>query len=123
MALGAGDGWVGELAMMTQFMIWLRELLATRGVLDATSAAWVAQGIGGAWVVLLAWAGNLLAKRVIVRSMREIVKRTPFKWDDVLAEKRVFNRLSHLVPAIIINALADDVLGGSEQAKAWWATR
>lgn len=119
MALGAGDGWVGELAMMTQFMIWLRELLATRGVLDATSAAWVAQGIGGAWVVLLAWAGNLLAKRVIVRSMREIVKRTPFKWDDVLAEKRVFNRLSHLVPAIIINALADDVLGGSEQAKAW----
>src|SRR5690606_11198266 len=31
-----------------------------------------------------------------------IVKRNKFHWDDILLERKVFQRLSHIVPVIII---------------------
>ena len=45
---------------------------------------------------------NFIAKELILVILKKIVKRTKNTWDDVLLEKKVFHRFSHLVPAIII---------------------
>ena len=50
-------------------------------------------------VALLA---DFIVKRIIIRSIKLITKRTKNDWDDVLVKRGVFNRLAHLAPAIII---------------------
>lgn len=72
----------------------------------------------GAWaaVLLFAWLANLVAKQVIVRGVRAIVGRTRATWDDVLVKHRVFEKLSHLAPALVVYAAAPILLDGPEQA-------
>ena len=60
---------------------------------------------------LLSIAANFLAKRVILRFVSEVVRRTRNTWDDILVERRVFGRLSHLAPGVVIYALIPVALG------------
>ena len=53
-------------------------------------------------VLVLAWVGNFIAKKIILRITRRFIKKSKTQWDDILDEHRVFTLLSHLVPAIII---------------------
>jgi len=45
---------------------------------------------------------NLIAKTVILNVVTRIVKKTTSTWDDIFLEQRVFTRLSHLAPALVI---------------------
>src|SRR5690606_25642920 len=88
----------------------IRELLTAQGFsperadLGAIAAGVIAVG-------LLAWLANLVSKQVILRAISAIAARTQFKWDDIMLQSGVFTRLSHLAPALVINALVPDVLG------------
>ena len=64
--------------------------------------------LGLLWLVVFiaAWIANLVAKKVIVRAVRAVIGRTRAKWDDVFVENNVFERLSHLAPALVIYAAA-----------------
>ena len=53
-------------------------------------------------VILLSWFSNLIAKVVILKVVTRIIKKTISKWDDIFLEKKVFSRLSHLAPALVI---------------------
>ena len=53
-------------------------------------------------IAILSWSGNFLAKNIIVKILRKIVKKTKNEWDDIFVERRVFHKLSHIVPALII---------------------
>lgn len=46
--------------------------------------------------------GNLITKRVIVRLIHKITRTTRVKWDEILSDRGVFIRLSHLVPGLIL---------------------
>lgn len=95
---------------MESLITWIRELLASYGIPAADAA--VMGTMGGVIVVLvLAWLGNFIAKRIILSAVHQIVKFTKSEWDDAFVESRVFTRLSHLVPAMVINAFGDDVFG------------
>ncbi|MFO7668510.1 MAG: mechanosensitive ion channel [Bacteroidales bacterium] len=50
-------------------------------------------------VALLA---DFIVKRIIISSITRLSKKTKNDWDDVFVKRRVFNRLAHLAPAIII---------------------
>lgn len=63
-------------------------------------------GITWAAVLLGAWLANFIAKKVIVRAVRAVIGRTKVKWDDVFVEHQVFERLSHLAPAMVFYATA-----------------
>lgn len=63
-------------------------------------------------LVVLAAAANWVAKRVILRAVGLFTARTSNTWDDVLVQSGVFTRLSHLAPAIVIDALGSAVLAG-----------
>ena len=45
---------------------------------------------------------DLIAKRVLVGTVRAFAKRSSFKWDDALVTHNVFGRLAQVVPALIV---------------------
>lgn len=47
----------------------------------------------------------LIARKIIVRILHFIAKRTETTWDDVMIEKRVFHRLAYIAPAIFIHSV------------------
>jgi miniconductance mechanosensitive channel len=57
-------------------------------------------------VLLLAILANWIARRVLLKVLHRIVRRTRTDWDDVLQEKRFFARLSHIAPAFVIYSSA-----------------
>jgi len=59
---------------------------------------------------------NWAARRLIIRVIAALVERTPNGWDDRLMQHGVFRRLSHVVPAMILQALAPRLLVGDD---AW----
>jgi len=70
----------------------------------------VAEGLAGyiGWVgtvlavIILAYLSNYIAKKFLVRGIAFFVKKSRAKWDDAMLERKVFIRLSHLAPALVI---------------------
>ncbi|MFW5645493.1 MAG: mechanosensitive ion channel family protein [Bacteroidota bacterium] len=55
-------------------------------------------------IFILAYLADRLSRRIIVNALKTYAKRTKSTWDDILFEKKVFNRLAHIAPALVINA-------------------
>ncbi|HZK27614.1 MAG TPA: mechanosensitive ion channel domain-containing protein [Thermoclostridium sp.] len=53
-------------------------------------------------IILLCVVANYVTKKIVLRLITNIVKKTKAKWDNILLEHKVFNKISHIVPAIII---------------------
>jgi len=53
-------------------------------------------------VIFLSWLANLVAKAVILQVVTRIVEKTTNTWDDIFLEQKVFTRLSHFAPALVI---------------------
>ena len=83
----------------------LRNWLTEQG-LGSGNAALVASVAGSAVVLLLSLLAYYIARNVLLRAVKAAARRTDTKWDDALVEARVFSRLSHLVPAVIIHSAA-----------------
>lgn len=49
---------------------------------------------------------EFIARKIVVGGVKRIFTLTTNKWDDVLVEKKVFNRLAHLFPAMVVYWLA-----------------
>jgi miniconductance mechanosensitive channel len=103
---------------METSILYLTEQLTGRGV-PVDQAELAARAMGIVALLFLAWAANFLAKRVIVRAVTAVVRRTNVQWDDALVDAGVFTRLSHLVPALVIRAFGNGVLGDSVAAERW----
>ncbi len=53
-------------------------------------------------ILLLCIVVNWIAKKLIIGIEKNIIKKTRVTWDDTFLEKKVFQRLSHIAPAIVI---------------------
>lgn len=53
-------------------------------------------------IILLSIIANFIAKKIIVVGLTAITKHTKNTWDDFLIQRRVFHKLSHLAPALVI---------------------
>lgn len=53
-------------------------------------------------VVLLSWLSNIIAKVIIRKVIARAVAKSKSKWDDIIYEHKVFTRLSHFAPALVI---------------------
>lgn len=60
-------------------------------------------------LVVLCFIADKIAKNIFVRIINSIVKRTKFVWDDILLENKVFDRLAHLAPALVVQVTAEYV--------------
>jgi miniconductance mechanosensitive channel len=59
----------------------------------------------GLWilgVMFVAWLADVVAKRFLLRAISRIVARTRFTWDDAIAERKVFEELAHVAPAVVL---------------------
>jgi miniconductance mechanosensitive channel len=63
-------------------------------------------------VITLSWLSNFIAKAIILNVVTRIVKKTTTTWDDVFLEQKVFTRLSHFAPALVIWFMAAWALKG-----------
>lgn len=78
---------------------------------------YISLGVQGDWTILLVSLTKLLlavllsflafkiAKKFIIRFFHALARRTKSKWDDILLERKVFNRLAYLVPAYLLYLL------------------
>jgi len=57
-------------------------------------------------VIILAYFSFIITRRIILKVIRSLVKRSKNNWDDILLENHVFDRLAHLVPALLIKYFA-----------------
>ena len=79
----------------------IRDWILGQG-LDLPMADILARGTALVLILLLSLIAYLIAKRFILRGLAAIISRTATQWDDELLKKKVFNRLAHLAPAIVI---------------------
>ena len=96
-------------------MVTLKDWLVTWG-LQEWWALFAAGAIALVGVLLLAWLANAVAKLFLVKGVGRFAERSRTTWDDILVERKVFVRLSHLAPALVIYALAPVALAGSPTA-------
>jgi miniconductance mechanosensitive channel len=75
----------------------------------------VAGALAGSILTVLLLLASVIAffisRRVVVRLVHQIFKRSKATWDDLLEESRFFMRLSLLVPAIVFHLLFPLVVG------------
>ncbi|MFJ7825932.1 mechanosensitive ion channel family protein [Psychrobacillus sp. NPDC096623] len=74
--------------------------------MDFTLAGYLSYIIIFLFIILICIVANFITKKVVIRLISNVVKKTKFRWDDMLLERKVFHKLSHIVPAIIIYYLA-----------------
>lgn len=86
-------------------LAWMREL-----GMGEDAAILATDGIEVLWVALVAWIANFVAKRILLLVVEQFAQRTKTHWDDRLVERRVFHRLAHLAPGMVIYSMAPVVL-------------
>lgn len=74
--------------------------------LDADVSKWLSIIIVVLGIAILSFLADFIARKIILTILNRIAKKTKTLWDDILFERKVFNRLSHLAPAIVIFSLA-----------------
>ncbi|MFQ5537253.1 MAG: mechanosensitive ion channel family protein [Gemmatimonadota bacterium] len=63
---------------------------------------WLGPVLGLSVLVLAAWLANFVTRRILLRVLRRLTLRTRSTWDDRLVERRVFQRLAHVAPALVV---------------------
>ena len=92
-----------ELGMITKlrFLFDIQELLQRWGLKSGEANAFnIAFGIFN--ILLLAWLADIITRRIIIVVITRMVAKTRTLWDDILLEKNVLNKLSHLAPALVL---------------------
>lgn len=97
--------------MKIKWLFDIKDLLVKWGM-QANHADILNVAFGILIILLIAILSDILAKQVILGILRRIVKKTQTTWDDIIFEKKVFNRLSHLAPALVLWYFSDFVLEG-----------
>jgi miniconductance mechanosensitive channel len=60
------------------------------------------RAVGGLFALtILAWATNVVARRVFLRLVHRVASRTESTWDDRVIERGVFHKLASVAPALV----------------------
>lgn len=82
-------------------MVFIHKQLLENGV-DPSLADYMAVIIMIVLIGILCIIANFITKKIVMRVITHFITTNKVKWDDMLLERRVFHRLSHIVPAVII---------------------
>jgi miniconductance mechanosensitive channel len=82
-------------------MEWITDWLIGLGV-EETSAMYLKLVLLIFILFIFSYITNLIVKKILIRSIRSVIKKTKTGWDDALVENKVFITLSHIAPAILI---------------------
>ena len=65
---------------------------------------WLRAAGGLVALTILAWAANVVTRRVFLGLVHRLASRTRSTWDDRISERRVFRRLANVAPALVTYA-------------------
>lgn len=82
-------------------MKFINNQLLSYGV-DQKQADYLSVALMIIFIVLICVIANFITKKIVIRFITHIVNNNKYQWDNILLEKKVFHKLSHIVPAIII---------------------
>lgn len=54
-------------------------------------------------ILILSYLADITTKKIIVSNLARYIRKSKNEWDDIFLEKKLFNRLSHLAPALVIH--------------------
>lgn len=57
-------------------------------------------------LAVLSWLAYIITRFIIDKIVTTVIRKTKFRWDDIFLESKVFNRLSHFAPALVIYFMA-----------------
>ena len=63
---------------------------------------WMEIALRVAILVAAAWIADWIASRFLHRVLARVAARTRSNWDDRIVERKVIQRLAHVVPALVI---------------------
>ena len=87
--------------MIEKWISWYSGILSGTG-LSAKMVIFIENATIIIITVLLAFLADIIVKKIIVSSITRLAQRSKNKWDDVFVRQKVFNRLAHLAPALIV---------------------
>ncbi|MDA3818910.1 MAG: mechanosensitive ion channel family protein [Candidatus Delongbacteria bacterium] len=53
-------------------------------------------------ITLVAWLLDFLTRHILLATLKKVIHRTKTQWDDILLEKKLFKRIAHFAPAILV---------------------
>lgn len=82
-------------------MEFIQNWLAQMGVADELVGG-LATAIGIVGIIILSMVAHFVAKGIILKVITYSIRSNRIKWDNYILERKVFHKLVHVVPAIII---------------------
>lgn len=94
-------------------MGFLKEMLINKGI-SGVIAGYLYFSIELILLIIICILANFITKRVVLNIISKTVYKNNIKWDDFLVERKVFHRISNIVPFVIIYISAP-IFGSFEQ--------
>lgn len=66
-------------------------------------------------LIIISFLAFYVTKRVVIKYLYKLVRKSPVQWDDLFADKKVFNNVAHIVPAIFVRLLAPSIFNDFEE--------
>lgn len=82
-------------------MEFIQNWLASMGVADELVGV-LANAIGIVGIILLSMAAHFVARGIVLKLITYSIRNNRIKWDNYILERKVFHKLVHVVPAVII---------------------
>jgi miniconductance mechanosensitive channel len=80
--------------------------------LGLTAAVIVGRLLAVVIMLGLAYIAYIITKRLLLRIVKKLAERSKTIWDNILLERKVFNRFSYFAPALVVYWMAPLVLAG-----------
>lgn len=82
-------------------MEYIENLLRSYGVRE-DMLGYVTTGILAFGILVLCIIANLVTKKIVLRILTHFINNNNYRWDDIMLERKVFQRIGHIIPAIIV---------------------
>jgi len=82
-------------------MKWINNFLKAYGFSDEISG-WISNFLVALLIILVSIISYIIVKNVVLKLITKFVKKNKFDWDDVLLKRKVFHKLSLIVPALVV---------------------
>ena len=89
--------------MENDLMIYLKDWLIQLGLAEDKAIIMVSV-LAFTVLLLFSWLVYMVITRIVLHFLKNIANRTRTTWDNIFFDQKVFKRLTHLIPAIIIHS-------------------
>lgn len=65
-------------------------------------------------IIVIAWVLDFIAKSILLRLIETLARKTKTSFDDFFIEHKVFDKIAHIIPALVVYVTAPSVLADFE---------